>query len=103
MSEENTPPARRVTRYNLTIAFEELYTQDDSQLHTSANAIGDVASVIEQLITTDTALQELLTTHNLTLNIISPARLSPRHSASDSRERGSRLSGQLVGAKGATR
>jgi hypothetical protein len=75
---------QRVTRYNLTIAFEEAYTQDDTQLHVSANAIGEVASMIEQLITTDRALQELLKTQNLTLNIISPTRMPVRQEADDS-------------------
>ena len=74
MSKDNVMHSRRVTRYNLTIAFEELYTQDDTQLHASANAIADVARAIEQLITTDTALQELLKTQNLKLSMISPAR-----------------------------
>jgi hypothetical protein len=32
MSTDNVLPAQRVTRYNLTIAFEELYTQDATQL-----------------------------------------------------------------------
>jgi hypothetical protein len=70
--------SQRVTRYNLTIAFEELYTPDAAQLQDSANTIGDVAGAIEQLLTSDTALQELLTTQNLKLSIISPARASTR-------------------------
>ena len=70
--------SQRITRYSLTIAFEELFTQDNTELHASANAIGEVASAIERLISTDTALQELLRTQNLTLNIISPARVSTR-------------------------
>jgi hypothetical protein len=78
MSKQSMLPSERVTRYNLTIVFEELYTQDDTQLHTSANAIGTVASAIEQLITTDTALQKLLKVQNLKLNIIAPARVSTR-------------------------
>ena len=82
---------QRVTRYNLTIAFEEVYTQDDTQLHASANAIGEVASMIEQLIATDRALQELLKTQNLTLNMISPIRVSMGQDASNSREDGARL------------
>ena len=65
---------QRVTRYNLTIAFEELYTQEATQLHASAEAISEVACAIEQLITTDTVLQELLKTHNLKLSMISPVR-----------------------------
>ncbi len=76
MSKDDEPHARRVTRYNLTIVFEELYTQDDTELYNSANAIGDVVRVIEQLITTDTALQELLKTQNLKLSIIAPTRES---------------------------
>jgi hypothetical protein len=82
---------QRVTRYNLTIAFEEVYTQDDTQLHASANAIGEVASMIEQLIATDRALQELLKTQNLTLNMISPIRVSVEQDARNSREDGVHL------------
>jgi hypothetical protein len=77
--------SQRVTRYNLTIAFEELYTQDNTQLHASANAISHIAIAIEQLITTDRALQELLKTQNLTLNIISPTRMPVRQEAGDVR------------------
>jgi hypothetical protein len=76
MSKDNILHSHRVTRYNLTIAFEEIYTQDDTQLHASANAIADIAKAIEHLITTDTALQELLKPQNLKLSTISPARLS---------------------------
>ena len=82
---------QRVTRYNLTIVFEELYTQDNTQLHASANAIGEVASMIEQLIATDRALQELLKTQNLTLNMISPIRVSMGQDASNPREEGVHL------------
>jgi hypothetical protein len=78
MTKKTMMHTQRVTRYNLTIAFEELYTQDATQLHTSADAIGEVARAIEQLITTDTALQELLKAHNLKLSIISPVRTSRR-------------------------
>jgi hypothetical protein len=78
MAKNTMMHTQRVTRYNLTIAFEELYTQDAAQLHTSADAIGEVARAIEQLITTDTALQELLKTHNLKLSMISPVRMSRR-------------------------
>ena len=74
MSKDNVLHSQRVTRYNLIIAFEELYTQDDTQLHASANAIAAVARAIEQLIATDTALQELLKTQNLKLSMISPTR-----------------------------
>jgi hypothetical protein len=84
--------SQRVTRYSLTIAFEEQYTQDNTQLHASANAIGHIASAIEQLITTDRALQELLKTQNLTLNIISPTRMSVRYEAGDSRQSAPHLS-----------
>jgi hypothetical protein len=70
--------AQRVTRYNLTIAFEELYTQEATQLHASAEAIGEVAHAIEQLISTDPALQELLKKQNLKLSMISPLRPSAR-------------------------
>jgi hypothetical protein len=76
MSKESMLPAERVTRYNLTIAFEELYTQEDSQLHAAANGIGVVASAIEELLTTDMALQKLLKLQNLQLNIIAPVRVS---------------------------
>jgi hypothetical protein len=76
MSKDTLLPPERVTRYNLTIAFEELYTQEDSQLHAAANAIGVVASAIEELIAKDTALQKLLKMRNLKLNIIAPARVS---------------------------
>jgi hypothetical protein len=76
MSKDNILPPERVTRYNLTIAFEELYTREDTQLHAAANAIGVVASAIEELITTDTALQKLLEIQNLKLSIIAPARVS---------------------------
>jgi hypothetical protein len=78
MFKDNLLPSERVTRYNLTIVFEELYTQDDTQLHASANGIGVVASAIEELITTDSALQTLLKLQNLKLNIIAPARVSVR-------------------------
>lgn len=74
MSKDNALPSGRVARYNLTIVFEELYTQDDAELHASANAIGVVVSAIEALITTDAALQKLLKMQNLKLNIIAPAR-----------------------------
>jgi hypothetical protein len=94
MSKDNVMYSQRVTRYNLTIAFEELYTQEDTQLHASANAIAEVASAIEQLITTDMALQKLLKTQNLTLNIISPTRGSARQSAGESRGNGPRLSNE---------
>jgi len=75
MSKDNMLLTERVTRYNLTIAFEELYTREDAQLHAAANAIGVVASAIEELLTTDTALQKLLKMQNLKLNIIAPARV----------------------------
>jgi len=78
MSKDNVMHSQRVTRYNLTIAFEELYTQDATQLHAFANAIGDVARAIERLLTTDAALQELLETQNLQLSIIAPERASTR-------------------------
>jgi hypothetical protein len=78
MPKNTTMHAQRVTRYNLTIAFEELYMQEATQLHASAEAIGEVACAIEQLISTDTALQELLKTQNLKLSMISPLRPSPR-------------------------
>jgi hypothetical protein len=80
--------SQRVTRYNLTIAFEEPYTQDDIQLHASANAIGAATGMIEQLITTDRALQDLLKTQNLTLNIISPVRVPTPRGAGDARGKG---------------
>lgn len=76
MSKDNLLPPERVTRYNLTIAFEELYTRENTQLHATANAVGVVASAIEALLTTDMALQALLKTQNLQLNIIAPARVS---------------------------
>ncbi len=76
MSKDKALPSERVARYNLTIVFEELYTQDDAELHASANAIGVVASAIEALITADVALQKLLKTQNLKLNVIAPARVS---------------------------
>jgi hypothetical protein len=76
MSKDNTLPSERVTRYNLTVVFEELFTQDDTQLHASANAIGVVVSAIEALISTDIVLQELLEKANLQLKIIAPARVS---------------------------
>ena len=80
MSKDNLLPPERVTRYNLTIAFEELYTREDTQLHAAANAVGVVASAIEALLTSDLALQTLLKTQNLQLNIIAPARVStPQH------------------------
>jgi len=78
--------SQRITRYNLTIAFEERYTQDNTQLHASANAIDEVASAIEQLIASDTALQDLLRIQNLTLHIISPIRMSTPHGAGYFRE-----------------
>jgi hypothetical protein len=78
MSKDNTLPSERVTRYNLSVVFEELFTQDDTQLHASANAISVVASAIEALISTDMALQELLEKANLRLKIIAPARVSTR-------------------------
>jgi hypothetical protein len=78
MTKDNLPPSERVTRYNLTIVFEELYTRDDTQLHASANAIGVLASAVEELITTNIALQTLLKLQNLKLKIIAPARVSMR-------------------------
>jgi hypothetical protein len=78
MPKNTTLHAQRVTRYNLTIAFEEQYTQEATQLHAAAEAIGEVARAIEQLISTDTALQELLKKLNLKLSMISPQRPSPR-------------------------
>jgi hypothetical protein len=78
MAKNTTMHAQRVTRYNLTIAFEELYTQETTQLHASADAIREVARAIEQLISTDTALQELLKKQNLKLSMLSPLRPSPR-------------------------
>jgi hypothetical protein len=78
MAKKTMMHTQRVTRYNLTIAFEELYTQDAAQLHASAKAIGEVARAIEQLISTDTALQELLKKQNLKLSMISPVRTSRR-------------------------
>jgi hypothetical protein len=74
MSSDTQLSPQRVTRFSLTIAFEELYTRDDAQLHASANAIGAVASEIAALIATDLSLQNLLKVENLTLNIIAPAR-----------------------------
>lgn len=76
---------QRVTRYNLTIAFEEFYTQEASQLHASADAIGEVACAIEQVIATDTVLQEVLSRHNLKLSMISPVRKSPQDGAGTAR------------------
>ena len=76
MSKESMLPAERVTRYNLTIAFAELYTQEAAQLHAAANGIGVVASAIEELLTSNTALQTLLKLQNLQLHIIAPARVS---------------------------
>jgi hypothetical protein len=84
MSKDSALHPQWVTRYNLTIAFEELYTQDASQLHATANAIGEVASAIEQLLVTDASLQELLKAQNLKLSVIAPARLSARPDAGDS-------------------
>lgn len=78
MAKDTAIHAQRVTRYKLTIAFEELYTQDETQLRVSADAVGEIVLAIEQLITTDTALQELLKTHNLKLSMISPVRPSSR-------------------------
>src|SRR5690349_10142631 len=72
MSKDNARQAYRVTRYNLTIAIDKLYSEDDTQLHTSANAIGDVARAIEQLISADPGLQTMLQMQNLTLNIVVP-------------------------------
>lgn len=96
MSKDNVIYSQRVTRYNLTIAFEELYTQDATQLYASANAIGDVASVIEQILTTDAALQELLETQNLKLSIVAPERVSTRLGAGDSSMSRSRLSNEQL-------
>ena len=86
--------SQRITRYNLTIAFEEPFTQENTQLHASANAIGEVASAIERLISTDTALQELLRIQNLTLHIISPIRKSTPQGSGDSGRKGPRLSNE---------
>ncbi len=72
MSKDNARLAYRVTRYNLTIAIDKLYSEDETQLHTSANAIGDVARAIEQLISVDPELQSMLQMQNLTLNIVFP-------------------------------
>jgi hypothetical protein len=78
MSKDTMLASERVARYSLTIVFEELYTRDHTQLQASADAIGAVASAIEALITTDTALQTLLKMQNLKLNMIAPARASTR-------------------------
>jgi hypothetical protein len=58
--------------------FEELYIEDDAALHTSANAIGDLARAIEQLISADPGLQAMLQIQNLKLNIVSPDRAAKR-------------------------
>jgi hypothetical protein len=55
------------------------------QLDAAANAVGEVVSAIEQLLTTDRSLQELLEAQNLKLSIIAPARASTRPSAGSSR------------------
>jgi hypothetical protein len=78
MSKDSALHLQWVTRYNLTVAFEELYTQDAIELRATANAIGEVASAIERLLVTDAALQELLIAQNLKLSVIAPARLSTR-------------------------
>jgi hypothetical protein len=43
MPKNTTLHVQRVTRYNLTIAFEEQHTQEATRLHASAEAIGEVA------------------------------------------------------------
>ena len=91
MSEDRVLHPQRMTRYNLTIAFEELYTQDSAQLHTTANAIGEVASTIEELLTNDTALQELLRARNLKLSIIAPTRVPKQPGGGGSGLGGQRL------------
>jgi hypothetical protein len=92
MSKANVKHARWVTRYNLTIAFEELYTEDDAELHASANAIGDVVSAIEQLISTDPGLRTMLQLQNLKLNIVSPDRAAKRQVGDGSGDRKRSLS-----------
>lgn len=84
MSKDNLKHAHWVTRYNLTIAFEELYTEDDAELHASANTIGDVVSAIEQLISTDPRIRTMLQQQNLKLNIVSPDRAAKPQVGDDS-------------------
>lgn len=84
MSKDNLKHTHWVTRYNLTIAFEELYTEDDAELHASANTIGDVVSAIEQLISTDPRIRTMLQQQNLKLNIVSPDRAAKPQVGDDS-------------------
>ena len=84
MSKDNLKHTHWVTRYNLTIAFEELYTEDDAELHASANTIGDVVSAIEQRISTDPGIRTMLQQQNLKLNIVSPDRAAKPQVGDDS-------------------
>ncbi len=67
---------RRVTRYSLTIAFEEIYTKDSGQLEASANVIGEVIAAIQQVLTADATIQAKLTQQNLKLHMMAPERVS---------------------------
>jgi hypothetical protein len=87
MFKDSLLATERVTRYNLTITFEELYTADDAELHASANAIGDIVKAIEQLISTDPGLQTMVLQQNLKLNIISPDRVAKRQVGDGSGDR----------------
>jgi hypothetical protein len=60
----------------------------------AGGATSPTGAGIEQLITTDVALQELLKTQHLTMNSISATRLSTRQGAGDCRGNGPSLSNQ---------
>jgi hypothetical protein len=74
---------QRVTRYKLTVAFEELYTTDPNRLAESANTICELSSAIQHSLAMDTALQDRLAAQDLTLCIMAPARASTRQGPLD--------------------
>jgi hypothetical protein len=77
---------QRVSRYNLTIVFEEPYTRDPAQLESSATMIGEIISAIQQTIIADKALQARLATQNLQIHMIAPERIAPRRGLPRSQE-----------------
>jgi hypothetical protein len=71
-------PSHPVSRYNLTIVFEEIYTRDPAQLEISANAIGEIIGTIQQALLADTALQAKLAAQHLSIQMIAPERVAPQ-------------------------
>ncbi len=70
-------PVQRVTRYNLILSFEELYTTDSQQLRASAEAITSIIRTIETLVETNAHIQAMLAEQHLTIATVAPARILP--------------------------